>query len=521
MAAVLLLSTTLAAPAGATTALTGVQSVTSDGASYCALLPSGHVDCWGGGRYGQLGNGKFYSVSKGKTGPTGLPGSAVPVAVKGVGGTGTLGGVASLTGEGGGYCALLISGKVDCWGEDLYGELGNGKFYTTGNEGSAVPVAVKGVGGTGTLGGVTGLFASYPGFCALLTSRHVDCWGGGRYGQLGNGKLYTTGNEGSAVPVAVKGVGGTGTLGGVAGLFAKYSGFCALLTSGHLDCWGDGQYGGLGDGSMKTSAVPVVVKGVGGTGTLGGVVGLTSDQGNSDSCALLTSGAVDCWGEGGQGQLGNGKFLTCKSGGRCSGYETAVPVAVKGIGGSGTLGAVTSLTSEQFGYCALLTSGNVDCWGYGYTGELGNGMFYPAGGPETIPGSALPVAVEAVGGTGTLSGVTSLTSDGFGYCALLTSGNIDCWGLGQGGVLGNGNFYSGVSSPSEEGSAVPVAVEGAGGTGTLGGVTGLTTDGQGYCALLTSVNADCWGSGQDGALGNGTFYSGDPFGSAVPVTVVS
>ena len=282
MAAVLLLSTTLAAPAGATTALTGVQSVTSDGASYCALLPSGHVDCWGGGRYGQLGNGKFYSVSKGKTGPTGLPGSAVPVAVKGVGGTGTLGGVASLTGEGGGYCALLISGKVDCWGTAPPVQLGNGKFYTSGNEGSAVPVAVKGVGGTGTLGGVAGLIAAYSGFCALLTSGKVDCWGEGRFGQLGNGKLLHHWQRGLRRTGGRQRGGRNGHPGRRGRPIAKYSGgYCALLTSGQVDCWGDGQYGGLGDGvrhGNEGSAVPVAVKGVGGTGTLGGVVGLTSDQ---------------------------------------------------------------------------------------------------------------------------------------------------------------------------------------------------------------------------------------------------
>ena len=72
-------------------------------------------------------------------------------------------------------------------------------------------------------------------------------------------------------------------------------------------------------------------------------------------------------------------------------------------------------------YCALLTSSGVDCWGYGYDGELGNGTFSE---------SATPVAVEGVGGAGTLTGVTSLVGDGSGYCALLTSGEVDCWGLG-------------------------------------------------------------------------------------------
>ena len=75
----------------------------------------------------------------------------------------------------------------------------------------------------------------------------------------------------------------------------------------------------------------------------------------------------------------------------------------------------------------MLSSGGVDCWGYGADGELGNGIFYTTGNE----GSATPVEVEGVGGTGTLTGVTSLTSDSDGYCSLLTSGGVDCWGDGR------------------------------------------------------------------------------------------
>ncbi len=79
----------------------------------------------------------------------------------------------------------------------------------------------------------------------------------------------------------------------------------------------------------------------------------------------------------------------------------------------------------------------------------------PAGATTGHDGSATPVAVEGVGGTGTLAEVTGLVDniDG-GYCALLTSGEVDCWALGESGELGNGTFYA--SSPY--GSATPVEV---------------------------------------------------------------
>jgi hypothetical protein len=166
-----------------------------------------------------------------------------------------LGGVVSVVSSDASSCALLTSSGVDCWGYGPNGELGDGNYYTTGNDGSATPVQVLGVGGTGTLSGVSSLISdgASPGYCALLTSGGVDCWGNGFRGELGDGNYYTTGNEGSATPVEVVGVGGTGTLTGVSSLISDGSGYCALLTSSAVDCWGDGFRGELGDGNYYTT----------------------------------------------------------------------------------------------------------------------------------------------------------------------------------------------------------------------------------------------------------------------------
>ena len=81
-------------------------------------------------------------------------------------------------------------------------------------------------------------------------------------------------------------------------------------------------------------------------------------------------------------------------------------MAVLGVGGSGILGGVESLTGDRYSgsYCALLTSNGVDCWGYGGSGELGDGVF-------STDGSAVPVAVLGVDGSGTLGSAVSLASD--------------------------------------------------------------------------------------------------------------
>jgi alpha-tubulin suppressor-like RCC1 family protein len=251
----------------------------------------------------------------------------------------------------------------------------------------------------------------------------------------------------SDFPVQVDGVGGAGQLSGVASLSSDGSGECALLVSGGVDCWGDGGIGELGNGLTNDSEFPVQVEGVNGAGLLSGVASLSTDSVAADYCALLTSGGVDCWGDGEDDeQLGDGTFS-----------NSDVPVQVEGVNGAGLLSGVASLVSDGGGFCSLLASSAVDCWGYDGSDELGSGTY-------TV--TDVPVPVEGVNGAGLLSGVASLVNDGVeGYCALLTSGEVDCWGWGANGELGNGTTGGATSS-----SDVPVEVEGVNGVGTLASI---------------------------------------------------
>ena len=225
-----------------------------------------------------------------------------------------LSGATAVVGDGSrGYCAVLSSSGVECWGYGQNGQLGNGVISTNG---SATPVEVVGVSGIGTLSGVASLASAdgdgdeFGSYCAVLDSGDVDCWGYGRFGELGNGFFYNGAPpNGSATPVAVEGIGGTGTLTGVENVVGLGTSYCALLTSGSVDCWGQGGLGELGDGTFDDSATPVAVEGVGGTGILEDVRALFGGA-NGAYCALLTSGAVDCWGDGYYGELGDGTFYT-------------------------------------------------------------------------------------------------------------------------------------------------------------------------------------------------------------------
>jgi alpha-tubulin suppressor-like RCC1 family protein len=463
--------------------LTGVKTVVGQGESYCALLLSGRVDCWGFNEFGQLGDGKTKNSGR-------------PVAVTGLGGKGLLTGVAAVMdgplGLGDSFCAVLKSGGVDCWGYNLNGQLGDG---STAN--SDKPVAVKGVGGAGLLTGATQLQPDTYGFCAALKSGLVDCWGLNEDGDLGSGSFNgpdTCGaidNPCSTTPVGVVGTSGTGTLGSVATLVGEGSSMCVILTSQKANCWGYNGNDQLGDGTTADSPMPMTVVGLGGTGTLTGITSLTGDQDNGTSiCARLASGRVDCWGEDTWGELGNGVTGIFN--------DSPFPVSVKGVGGKGTLSGAASLIGVPgLTNCAILTSRVVDCWGY--DGDLALGDPHVTGFESNVP-----VRVVGTSGKGSLAGVASLVAgDGSGggdVCAVLTSGGVDCWGSTSSGF-----------------STSPTRVPGLGGIKPPTKVRSLASDEDGSnCAVLVTGGVKCWGLDSSGELGNGTIV-----GSNVPEPVLA
>lgn len=482
--------------------LSGVTQVVGSDDNFCALLAGGSVDCWGGNTWGELGQGSYGE-------------SAIPVPVVSTDGSGMLTGVTRLTSDGSGFCALLQAGTVACWGFGSAGDLGDGRYV-----GSTSPSLVVSTGGGGVLTGVSDLTADSGGYCALLVTNAVDCWGYAPNGQLGNGTFYTLSDHwGSAVPVHVVSTGGTGVLSSVASLSSDGTGYCARLSTGAVDCWGYDDNGELGDGSYDTtgatgSAIPVPVVGLGGSGLLGGVVSVVGEPSlvNGGYCALLLGGTVDCWGYGVAGQLGDGTFY-----GMTDNYGSAIPVRVVSTSGASALGGVGDLVAGHGTTCAVLEEGAVDCWGQGQYGALGNAKNYSLSGPV---GSAVPVEVVTTTGAGALSGVTGVVPGIGNFCATLASGGVDCWGSARAGSLGHGVYprddYLSLSV------AVPETVVAAYGAQPLAGVSGVASDGMGYCALLVSTGSvECWGYGQFGELGDGSFYAQDPLGSPRPVPVAA
>jgi alpha-tubulin suppressor-like RCC1 family protein len=259
-------------PVGVSGLASGVAAIAAGGFNgspdhTCALTTAGTVLCWGSNDVGELGNGTTVN-------------SNVPVAVSGL----PAGAVDIVSGDGH-SCVRTSAGAVLCWGDNESGQLGDG---TTTN--SPVPVAV-----TGLSSGVASISAGNHHTCAVTTAGAALCWGDDPAGELGN-DMETIAGFSAPVPVM-------GLSTGVAAITAGGDDHsCAITTAGAALCWGINQFGQLGNDATTSSAVPVPVSGLS-----TGVAAITT--GGDTTCALTTAGVGLCWGNGGDGELGNGMAL--------------------------------------------------------------------------------------------------------------------------------------------------------------------------------------------------------------------
>jgi alpha-tubulin suppressor-like RCC1 family protein len=313
--------------------------------------------------------------------------------------------------------------------------------------------------------------------CAILDTGAVRCWGWGYRGRLGYGNETTIGDNEAASS------GGDIDLGGRAvQIDAGMEQTCALLDTGSVRCWGavTVPYDG---GFFVTYGVGYGAAIVGDDETpavMGDVnVGAAVKQiavGGRHMCAALTNGRVRCWGFGGSGQLG---YANTESLGDNANEIPPRNVSVLGDG------PVAQVTAGDDHTCALLDTGKVRCWGYGGDGQLGYGNTDNIGDNET-PATAGDVNV---GGT-----VAQIAAGSNHTCALLTNGAVRCWGLNDRGQLGYGNSRT-IGDNETPASAGDVNV---GGT-----VKSIAAGGKHTCAVMATGAIRCWGFGDYGQLGYG------------------
>jgi alpha-tubulin suppressor-like RCC1 family protein len=300
--------------------LTKAVQVVAGYAHTCALRSNGTVWCWGGNSAGDLGDGTYTD-------------RATPVRVS------NLNGAVAVSGGSHHTCATRFSGTLWCWGWNVGGVLGDGTtvWRTT-------PVRVKGL--TGVVQASTDGNAHT---CALVSGGTVQCWGYNVSGQVGDG---TTTDR--YLPVAVQGLPGPVTQVETGLLFS-----CARRADGSVWCWGQNDFGALGDGStvdrlvatesLMTNAVSV-------------------DGGAAHTCARTKANRVKCWGQNASGQLGNGTTTLSRT----------APVAVVALTG------VHGITLGEYHSCAVLRDGTMRCWGANDDGRLGNGTTVDSAFPTPV-----------------------------------------------------------------------------------------------------------------------------------------
>ncbi len=358
----------------------------------CALTSEGGVKCWGHNNLGQLGDGTTTN-------------RLAPVDVSGLSN-----GVAAISAGAEHSCALTASGGVKCWGGNYGGQLGDG---TTTDR--LIPVDVVGL-----TTGVIAIAAGQEHTCALTSTGGVKCWGYNFAGELGDG---TTTNR--LTPVDVSGL----TSGAAAISTHRGNHTCAVTGAGAAKCWGWNNYGQLGDATTVNRNTPVDV-----VGLSSGVISIYN--GYQHTFALVSNGTLKCWGDNGNGRLGDGTTTT-----------RLTPVNVSGL----TSGVIAAGAGAAHA-CAIVQGGGVECWGFNAYGQVGDGTTIERHTPTAVSGLS--------------SGIAAIDGGDNHTCALI-SGGIKCWGENSYGQLGDGTTNS---------SPTPVDVVGLGGGPTYF-ISGRVTDG--------------------------------------------
>ena len=321
--------------------------------------------------------------------------------------------------------------------------------------------------------------------CCTLLDGALACWRQTR-------DLTNPADFGRATgPVKIRG------LTGVVELRADGDATCARLGDGTVRCWGSGPLGQ----AASLVGVPLLVPGV--TGATGLLLG--RDAG----CALTASGPR-CWGRGVRPPPSDDELQSRIEAAGCEDDASAIVAAhhavavlpgevaapVLPLGGDGSLpcalasGAVTcdgarlavkdvvALETFSRSACALTRGGRVWCWGRNPSGQLGTGK--PTEAPQPRP-SQVPG----------LAGVTQLSGNRGGICALLKGGRVRCWGAS------NGGWMTGAPGPDCDGSCVATPTEVPG----LTGVRQIAKGANHACALLADASVVCWGNNDQAQLG--------------------
>jgi alpha-tubulin suppressor-like RCC1 family protein len=336
----------------------------------CGLTSTGDVYCWGSSPTGAAGAGGTVPT------PTRVT-SSVPFV--------------SVTAGGSHTCALSADGSAYCWGTtDATGLTSFPNTCPFSQPCATAPMR------TATALTFATLRAGSTHTCGITIDGKTWCWGWNTLGEVGAGEFGSS----RASPQEI--TGGPA----LQQLESRFRFNCGLTDAGELHCWGWGQEGQLGTTALSRctlaimdllcSPVPVPAA----TQRRFSLIAL----GSAFGCGL-ENGAIHCWGENGQGQLG-----------RPTPGPGVAPVESPG-------GTWIGLAAGYFHACAIQSDGAPYCWGSNIHGELGAGLH-----------TRSTTVVSAVGGG---LRFTQMVAGRDHTCGLTAAGVAWCWGAGRFGQLGS------------------------------------------------------------------------------------
>lgn len=451
------------------------------------------VWCWGAQRRGALGNGQ-----------TEMSAVVYPVRVLKAAGE-RLDGIVQVRAGPGFTLALDRDGKVWGWGDNRYGQLGNGTttdsaFAQLVSFPEGTVISAIGAGGNESVGTGFGL--------AVAVDGTVYSWGSHVSGENSlNGEaegdaslvtiakggapigkpsgrtmaMFVGGNEGGEFQFGVQALTGESPLsnGGIAG--GGYH-VIALKTDGNVSTWGAQDNGRLGNDATAVAAitVPQVFKKLTGSAIFADAVSVAA--GAAQSYAIDSGGYLYSAGSNSAGELGNNSVT-----------DSAIPVRVlKSTTATDYLSDVKQVDGGLAFGIALTGTGEVWVWGSGNRGSLGDGM---TSGTSKF---AKKVTTNASGNPA-LSGVQKIAAGSDFGLALGTNGRLWSWGSNTAGQLG-------IGGTTDQGRAINVLTNS---TGTLlRDVVDIAAGHKHAVAIKSDRTVWCWGEGQDGRLGNGLVATG-------------
>ena len=402
-------------------AATRYSSLTSGTNHSCVLIDEvdlRHVACWGHNSRGQLGN---------QSGdPNHDYSQALPEAVAGLAGYPT-----QLSAGDAFTCALLISGSVQCWGDNFQGALGRYDWFISNPWPTAHSTSQPlSIGNFGAGHRAVQISAGGAHACALDTEGSVYCWGDNRNFELGttNQGLGNWGFLPTPQQIALPYKATAITSG------TDFS--CALLTGPTLPqwniqlpevrCWGNDSHAELGDGSAVggNKVTPVLVQGL-------KLFPTAISAGTQGACALDDLGDEQCWGDGLDGEIGSGKSYQATNG---------LSLTADAVVGGPYNVLMTGGDRDNFNCSALSSHGGLACWGNNYWNQLTSRC--QSGSTCNSPIMATLFAANVIWPDSAPATPTEI-SGGIGHtCAiatLLDAPHVYCWGHNDYGQVGNGD----------------------------------------------------------------------------------